>query len=288
MARFKRGVFIVAKVLVVDNIRSTTDSLVRLLRKGGYEASAAYSEERAIELLRQNAFDVLITEMLIERSDSGLSVLKEAKDLDPNVQVIILTANGTIKTAVPAMKLGAFDYVEKTTEYYGDEDIYNAIITLVDRCVDSRQSKSSYQLIFRSRIELAHPKQAELYRERKGDYELFVDDEYGEVYVSGNGVDVYALLYKILVYLMVNRGALRSPVRLYVDVWNDPDGYILAERKPLVLKNRVKARISVLRAKLSLPSIKILYRDERYGLSVPNGVDYCLIKESGLLVEMRP
>ncbi len=209
-----------AKVLVVDNIRSTTDSLVRLLRKGGYEASAAYSEERAIELLRQNAFDVLITEMLIERSDSGLSVLKEAKDLDPNVQVIILTANGTVKTAVPAMKLGAFDYVEKTTEYYGDEDIYNAIITLVDRCVDSRQSKSSYQLIFRSRIELAHPKQAELYRERKGDYELFVDDEYGEVYVSGNGVDVYALLYKILVCILSYLLRYKMQYSLIRDYWN--------------------------------------------------------------------
>jgi len=269
-----------AKVLVVDDMRDTTDSMVRSLKKHGYEASAAYSEERAIELLGRNAFDVVVTDMLMERSDSGLNVLKEAKDLDPHVQVIILTANGTVETAVPAMKLGAFDYVEKSTEYYSDEDIYDVITTLVGRCVDSKQSKPSYQLTFRSHIELTYPRQVEFYRERKSEYELFVDDEYGEVYVNGNGVGVYELPYRILVYLMSNRGALRRPTQLYLDVWSDPNGWILAERKPRALKDRVKARISDLRAKLSLPSIKILYRNERYGLSVPNGVDYCLIKES--------
>ena len=269
-----------AKVLVVDDMRDTTDSLVRSLKKDGYEARAAYSEKRAIELLGQNAFDVVVTDMLMEKSDSGLNVLKEAKDLDPHVQVIIFTANGTVKTAVPAMKLGAFDYIEKNTEYYGAEDIYDVITALVGRCVDSRQNEPSYQLVFRSRIELACPRQVELYRERKGEYELFADDEYGEIYVNGNSVDVYELPYRILIYLMDNRGALRRPTQLYLDVWNDPNGWILAERKPRALKDRVKARISDLRTKLSLPSIEILYRNERYGLSVPNGVSYCLIKQS--------
>ena len=74
---------------------------------------------------------------------------------------------------------GAFDYIEKSTGYDGEEDICDVITTLVGRCVDSRQNKPSYQLIFRSRIELAYPRQVELYRERKGEYELFVDDEYG-------------------------------------------------------------------------------------------------------------
>jgi hypothetical protein len=126
---------------------------------------------------------------------------------------------------------------------------------------------------------LAYPRQVELYRERKGDYELFADDEYGEVYVNGNSVDVYELPYRILIYLMDNRGALRRPTQLYLDVWNDPNGWILAERRPRALKDRVKARISDLRTKLNLPNIEILYRNERYGLSVPTGVSYCLIKE---------
>ncbi len=270
-----------SKVLVVDDMRDTTDSLVRLLRRAGHDATASYSAERAFELLRRNAFDVVVTDMLMERPDSGLEVLREAKKLDPNVEVIVLTAYGEVKTAVPAMKLGAFDYVEKITEDYGADDVYDIITTLVSRCVGSQQDETMYQIFFRSHHQLAYPGQIETYRSQKSDYELFVDDEYGTVYVAGNDIDIHDLPYRVLVYLMENRGALRSPIRLYLDVWDDPDGWVLAERNPKVLQNRVKARISNLRVKLDLPNVKILFRNERYGLSVPDEVDYCLIKESG-------
>lgn len=270
-----------SRILVVDDMRDTTDSLVRLLRRAGHDATASYSAERAFDLLRRNAFDVVVTDMLMERPDSGLEVLKEAKKLDPYVEVIVLTAYGEVKTAVPAMKLGAFDYVEKITEDHGEDDVYDIITTLVGRCIDSRQEEAMYQMFFKSHLQLAYPRQIETYRSQKNDYELFVDDDYGTVYVAGNEIDIRDLPYRVLVYLMENRGALRSPIRLYLDVWDDPDGWVLAERNPKVLQNRVKARVSNLRVKLDLPNVKILFRNERYALSVPDGVDYCLIKESG-------
>ncbi|MFC1715670.1 response regulator [Candidatus Poribacteria bacterium] len=270
------------KILVVDDVRDTTDSLVRSLMKAGYDATGSYSEEGAIDLLRRNAYDVIVTDMSMERPDSGLEVLQEAKRLDPHVEVILLTAYGEVKTAVAAMKLGAFDYVEKITEGYNNEDdVYDNITMLVSRCIDRRQNEAMYQVIFKSCVELAYPRQIEIYRERKSDYEIFVDDEYGMVHTAGNEIDIRDLPYRVLVYLMENGGALRSPTRLYQDVWDDPDGWVLAERNPKVLQNRVKARISNLRVKLDLPNIKILFRNERYGLLVPDGVDYCLIKESG-------
>lgn len=269
-----------AKVLVVDDMRDTTDSSVRVLRKAGHDPTPAYSEKEAIELLRQNAFDVVITDMLMEKPDSGLGVLREAKKLDPHVEVILLTAYGEVKTAVPAMKLGAFDYVEKTTDDYEERDVYDNMAMLVNRCVDSRQNKAKYQVICESQVQLASTRQIEVYRDRKSEYEVFVDDEYGEVCVAGEAVDIHDLPYQILVYLMENRGALRSPIRLYMDVWSDPDGWILAERNPRVLQDRVKTRVSNLRVRLNLPNIRILYRNHRYGLSVPDGVDYCLIKEA--------
>ncbi len=269
------------KILVADDVRDTTDSLVRSLMKAGYDATGSYSEEGAIDLLRRNAYDVIITDMSMEKPDSGLEVLQEAKRLDPHVEVILLTAYGEVKTAVSAMKSGAFDYVEKVTEDYNEADVYDNITMLVSRCIDRRQNEAMYQVIFKSRVELAYPRQIEIYREQKSDYEIFVDDEYGMVYTAGNEIDIRDLPYRVLVYLMENGGALRSPTRLYQDVWDDPDGWVLAERSPKVLQNRVKARISNLRVKLDLPNIKILFRNERYGLSVPDGVDYCLIKESG-------
>lgn len=270
------------RILVVDDMRDTTDSLVRMLRQEGYDATASYSEKSAIDLLRQNAFDVVVTDMLMEKPESGLEVLKEAKKLDPYIEVIVLTAYGEVKTAVPAMKLGAFDYVEKITESYGEDDVYDIVATLVARCIDSRNDEAMYQVVFESHSQPAYPRQIEVYRDQKSDYEIFVDDEYGKVYVAGNEVDIHDLPYRVLVYLMENRGALRSPIRLYMDVWDDPDGWVLAERNPKVLQNRVKARMSDLRGKLDLPNIKILFRNDKYALSVPDGVDYCLIKESGI------
>jgi len=270
-----------SRILVVDDMRDTTDSLVRSLRKAGYDASPSYSEERALDLLRQNAFDVVVTDMLMERPDSGLEVLKEAKRLDPHVDVIVLTAYGEVRTAVPAMKLGAFDYVEKVTEEHGEDDVYDIVTALVSRCIDSRQDGAMYQVFLKSHLQLAYPRQVEVFRSRKNDYEIFLDDEYGEVYAAGNEIDIRDLPYRVLVYLLENRGALRSPSRLYRDVWDDPDGWVLAERNPKVLQNRVKTRVSDLRIKLDLPNIQILFRNGRYGLSVPDGVDYCLIKESG-------
>ena len=270
-----------SRILVVDDMRDTTDSLVRLLRRVGHDATASYSAERAFDLLKRNAFDVVVTDMLMERPDSGLEVLRAAKELDPHVEVIVLTAYGEVKTAVPAMKLGAFDYVEKITADHGEDDVYDIITTLVGKCVDSRQEEAMYQMFFKSHLQPAYPRQIEAYRSRKSDYELFVDDEYGTVYVYGNEIDIRDLPYRVLVYLMENRGALRTPVRLYLDVWDDLDGWVLAERNPKVLQSRVKARVSNLRVKLELPNVQILFRNERYALSVPDGVDYCLIRESG-------
>ena len=266
------------RILVVDDILDVADNLVRSLERVGYDAIPAYSEKEAIKLLQQNVFDVVVTDMYMEDPESGLKVLEAAKNLDPDVEVIIMTSYGEVKTAVPAMKLGAFDYIEKDAEYYG-KDVYDVIIDLVNSCIDSRQAEAKYQVVSKSGSHLTYKREIDFLRSQKDNYEIFVDDEYCEVYISGNEVDVRDLPYRILVYLMENRGALRSPIRLYHDVWGDPDDWVLAETNPKALRDRVKTRISDMRNKLNLTNIRISYRNDRYGLSVPDGVDYCLIKE---------
>jgi DNA-binding response OmpR family regulator len=268
---------IMAKVLVVDDVRDTTDSLVRTLERAGHDAIPTYSQKEAFEHLNKDAFDVVVTDMWMESHKSGLEILKRAKQLDTSVGVIILTAYGKVETAVPAMKLGAFDYVEKTTENYGEKDVYDVIVELVDRCVESRQAVATHQVVLKLGIQTAYPREIELYREQKAEYELFVDDEYGRVYVNGDEVEIDNLPYQILVYLMENRGVLRSSMILYSDIWDDPDCWAIDER---TLQDRVKARVSNLRRTLNLPTIQIEYRTRRYGLFAPDGIEYCLIKES--------
>jgi ActR/RegA family two-component response regulator/class 3 adenylate cyclase len=128
-----------ARVLVVDDVHDTTDSLVRSLKKAGYDAVPAYSEKKAYELLKQSAFDVVVTDMMMEKPDSGLQVLKEAKKLDPYVEVIILTAYGEVRTAVPAMNLGAFDYIAKTPVHLGEHDLYDAVLDKIGHALIAKK-----------------------------------------------------------------------------------------------------------------------------------------------------
>ncbi len=123
------------RILVVDDVQDTTDSLVRSLEKAGHDAVPAYSEQTAQELLRQNIFDVVVTDMSMAKPDSGLEVLKEAKKLDPHVEVIMLTAYAEVKTAIPAMHLGAFDYVRKAP---GNLDVYDLVLNKIDLALITR------------------------------------------------------------------------------------------------------------------------------------------------------
>jgi len=141
-----------AKVLVVDDYEDIVDNLEDLLSEAGNEVTKAYSKEEAIELIKREHFDVIVVDLVMQRDKSGLvmetdksgiEVLKKAKEIDPFVEVIVLTAYGAVKTAVPAMKLGAFDYVEKSTEIDDEGDVYDKMVNTVHKAVEHRMAHKS-------------------------------------------------------------------------------------------------------------------------------------------------
>src|SRR5262249_37313393 len=69
----------------------------------------------ALERLDREGFDLVVTDLRMPRVD-GLSLVKRVREQQPEVEIIVLTAHGTVETAVQAMRLGAFDYVEKPLE----------------------------------------------------------------------------------------------------------------------------------------------------------------------------
>ena len=99
-------------ILVVDDERSMRDLLTIMLSQAGYEVASADGGEAAIEALRQNAFDLVITDLRMRKTD-GLAVLRAAKELSPQAVVLVVTAFASTETAVEAMKLGAYDYITK-------------------------------------------------------------------------------------------------------------------------------------------------------------------------------
>jgi len=101
-----------ARVLVVDDEKSMRDLLAINLEKQGYEVAVADDGEAALEALRRDTYDAVITDLRMPRVD-GLGVLRAAKERSAETAVIVITAVGSTETAVEAMKLGAYDYITK-------------------------------------------------------------------------------------------------------------------------------------------------------------------------------
>ncbi|MDG2306857.1 MAG: sigma-54 dependent transcriptional regulator [Candidatus Binatia bacterium] len=102
----------VGRILVVDDEKALVLALKGLLSKEGYQVDVAYSGEEAIEKIEPGAFHLIITDLSLGGL-SGMDVLAHARGVDVAVSVIMITAYGSEKIAVDAMKLGACDYIPK-------------------------------------------------------------------------------------------------------------------------------------------------------------------------------
>src|SRR5512136_1154074 len=101
-----------ARLLVVDDERVTIDLLSEVLSQEGYEVSTALSGEEAIAQGTHNLFDIVITDVRMEDKD-GIEVLRFFKKNSPDTTVIMITAFGSIETAIEAIREGAYDYISK-------------------------------------------------------------------------------------------------------------------------------------------------------------------------------
>jgi two-component system NtrC family response regulator len=99
-------------ILLVDDEPAQREMVGGFLKKQGFEVSAADSAERALELFRQDAFDLVLTDQKMARM-SGLELLQAIHTINPETPVILITAFGTIEAAVAALKQGAIDYLTK-------------------------------------------------------------------------------------------------------------------------------------------------------------------------------
>lgn len=99
-------------ILIVEDDPRVGESIRLLLKKRGYETLLASNGKEALPLFRQEMVDLVITDLLMPKMD-GIELLEAVKSLRPETEVIVISAQGTIEKAVQAMKLGAFDFIEK-------------------------------------------------------------------------------------------------------------------------------------------------------------------------------
>ncbi len=99
-------------ILIAEDDLNVGESLRSLLKKKGYAIRLAQTGKEALQLFRQGSTDLLITDLVMPKMD-GIELLEAVKSLKPEAEVIVISAQGTIEKAVQAMKLGAFDFIEK-------------------------------------------------------------------------------------------------------------------------------------------------------------------------------
>ncbi len=103
------------RILIAEDHEPLRRGLVRALRDAGHEVEEASNGNEAIERLTENYFDVVLSDLRMGGSD-GMDVLRTTRSLHPTTAVIMMTAFGSVNIAVEAMKIGAFDYVQKPFE----------------------------------------------------------------------------------------------------------------------------------------------------------------------------
>lgn len=101
-----------SSILVVDDEKSLREFLTIMLEGEGYEVVTSGNGEDAVQIIRENSFDLIITDIRMRRSN-GIDVLEAARKLQPTVPVVMMTAYASAETAVEAMKKGAYDYISK-------------------------------------------------------------------------------------------------------------------------------------------------------------------------------
>ncbi len=101
-----------ARILVVDDEVSIVSVLATLLKAEGYDVVPMRDSQKALETLKADTFDLMLSDIRMSPVD-GMELLRVARAEKPQMAVIMLTAFGTVETALEALKLGAFDYVTK-------------------------------------------------------------------------------------------------------------------------------------------------------------------------------
>ena len=102
-------------VLLVDDEVEFVDTLAERMRSRGLQVDTAYNGEEAFIRISEKKYDAIVLDLAMPGMN-GMEVLEKLRDENPDRQIILLSGQGTVKTAVEASKLGAMDFLEKPTD----------------------------------------------------------------------------------------------------------------------------------------------------------------------------
>lgn len=251
-----------AHVLVVDDEAAIRYSVSKTLQRVGYSVREAANGEDALDIIRGETFDVVLTDIRMPPGLDGVELVRRIKDTDPDTIVILMTAYPSLNTAVEALRLGAHDYLIKPSS---SQDIRSSVQRGIERAHNLKRRRALLDAIRSNVVELSRAAEETLgaLRESAGDERQPMTDGAGEVAigsvmtlgpltiypgryeisVDSHRIDLTPTEFDLLLYLAAHRGRVVSCHELVREV----RGYAVDEAEA---REVIRPHVSNLRRKL--------------------------------------
>lgn len=211
-------------ILVVDDDRGIVDSLSKLLECEGYKVLKAYDGMEAIAMMESNQIHLILLDVMMPQLN-GLAALMKIRE-KKNIPVIMLSAKTEDSDKVLGLSMGADDYVTKP---YHPEELMARV---------SSQLRRYFTL---GAFHEAVSKKEEDVLENGG---LLLNRKPKELFVDGEPVKLTATEYKIVEFLLINKGNVFSAEEIYDRVWKEPVGFAV-ENTVMVHIRRIREKIEI-------------------------------------------
>jgi DNA-binding response OmpR family regulator len=126
-------------ILIVDDEKNTRKSLEEILKLEGYRVESCPDGQSAVEALEKNSYDLMLLDLKMQGMD-GLEVLAQAGEIAPDCRVIMLTAHGSLESAIQALRQGAYDYILKPAKP-------EELVASVNKGITERQDSERKKLL---------------------------------------------------------------------------------------------------------------------------------------------
>ncbi|MBI4552428.1 MAG: sigma-54-dependent Fis family transcriptional regulator [Candidatus Latescibacteria bacterium] len=138
-----------SRILIAEDDRHTAEGLAEILKEEGYDVTAVRDGQQAFDLAQKKRFDILLTDMKMPRLD-GLELVGKIKTACPETKIIMMTAFGTVETAVQAMRDGAFHYLTKPVDF-------DQLLDVLQRAIEESRLKEGLPAVPSSGLSAPEP-----------------------------------------------------------------------------------------------------------------------------------
>ncbi len=132
------------RILIVDDEVPAVENLAHVCRKAGHQVTTRNSGAGALDALEKERFELVLTDLRMEKVD-GMAVLRRARELDPDVAVILITGHAALDSAIEAMKAGAFHYIAKPYRLDEVREVVSKALETVGLKRENRQLKEQLE-----------------------------------------------------------------------------------------------------------------------------------------------